>query len=94
MAVNKNLAEDPYERLANAIILQAAIDYRVALKKIRAHPKNRDAVNEALYIDKFLRSSWYSQLTFVDVEYLLRRLQEEISQSESIRGKKNKFDRR
>lgn len=33
MAGNKNLAEDPYERLANAIILQAVSDYRVALKK-------------------------------------------------------------
>ena len=26
MAGNKNLAEDPYERLANAIILQAVTD--------------------------------------------------------------------
>ena len=48
MAGNENLAEDPYERLANAIILQAVTDYRVALKKIKAHPKNRDAINEAL----------------------------------------------
>ena len=43
MAGNKNLAEDPYERLANAIILQAVADYRVALKKIKAHPKDRKA---------------------------------------------------
>ena len=33
MAGNKNLAEDPYERLANAIILQAVTDYRVVLKR-------------------------------------------------------------
>ena len=35
MAGNKNLAEDSYERLANAIILQAVTEYRTALKKIR-----------------------------------------------------------
>ena len=33
MAGSKNLAEDPYERLANAIILQAVTDYRAALKR-------------------------------------------------------------
>lgn len=94
MAANKNLVEDPYERLANAIVLQAVSDYRVALKKIKAHPKNREAISEALEIEKFFRSGWYSILTDVDGEYLIRRLQDEIRQSESIRGKKNKSNRR
>ena len=94
MVGSKNLAEDPYERLANAIVLQAVADYRVALKKIKAHPKNREAISEALEIEKFFRSGWYSQLTDVDGEYLIRRLQDEIRQSESIRGKKNKSIRR
>lgn len=90
MAGNKNLTEDPYERLANAIILQAVTDYRVALKKIKANPRNKDAINEALQIEKFFRSGWYSVLTSVDGEYLIKRLQEEIRQSESIRGRKHK----
>ena len=94
MAGSKNLAEDLYERLANAVVLQAVSDYRVALKKIKAHPKNREAISEALEIEKFFRSGWYSILTDVDGEYLIRRLQDEIRQSESIRGKKNKSDRR
>ena len=94
MSGSKNLAEDPYERLANAIVLQAVSDYRVALKKIKAHPKNREAISEALEIEKFFRSGWYSILTDVDGEYLIRRLQDEIRQSESIRGKKNKSNRR
>ena len=94
MAGSKNLAEDPYERLANAIVLQAVADYRGALKKIKAHPKNREAISEALEIEKFFRSGWYSILTDVDGEYLIRRLQDEIRQSESIRGKKNKSNRR
>ena len=94
MAGSKNLAEDPYERLANAIVLQAVSDYRVAHKKIKAHPKNREAISEALEIEKFFRSGWYSILTDVDGEYLIRRLQDEIRQSESFRGKKNKSNRR
>ena len=94
MAGSKNLAEDPYERLANAIILQAVSDYKVALKKIKAHPKNREAISEALEIEKFFRSGWYGILTDVDGEYLIRRLQDEIRQSESIRGKKNISNRR
>ena len=94
MAGSKNLAEDLYERLANAVVLQAVSDYRVALKKIKAHPKNREAISEALEIEKFFRSGWYSQLTDVDGEYLIRRLQDEIRQSESIRGKKNISNRR
>ena len=92
MAGNKNLAEDPYERLANAIILQAVADYRVALKKIKAHPRNKDAINEALEIERFFRSGWYQQLTSVDGEYLIRRLQEEIRQSKSISGKRGQSE--
>ncbi len=94
MAGNKNIAEDPYERLANAIILQAVSDYRVAFKKVKAHPKNKEAISEALEIERFFRSGWYSQLTGVDGEYLIQRLQDEVRQSKSIRGRKNKSDRR
>ena len=82
MAVNKNLAENPYERLANAVILQAVTDYRVALKKIKTYPINKDAVSEALSIERFFRSGWYSMLTSVDGEYMIRKLQGEITQSE------------
>ena len=86
MAGNKNLAEDPYERLANAIILQAVADYRVALKKIKAHPKDRKAIDEALEIERFFRSGWYSQLISVDGEYLIKRLQDEVRQSDAKRA--------
>ena len=86
MAGNKNLAEDPYERLANAIILQAVSDYRIALKKVKAHPHNKEAISEALEIERFFRSGWYSQLTSVDGEYLIRRLQDEVRQSDAKRA--------
>lgn len=71
---SKNLAENPYEKLANAIVLQAVSDYRAALKKVKKNPKNRDAIDEALQIEKFFRSEWYQVLTAVDGEYLIDRL--------------------
>ena len=94
MAGSKNIAEGRYEQLATDIVRQGVCDYRVALKKIKAHPKDREAISEALEIEKFFRSGWYGILTDVDGEYLIRRLQDEIRQSESIRGKKNKSNRR
>ena len=76
-AVNKQTG-NAYENLANAIIVQAAEDYRAALKKIKAHPKNKDVINEALRIERFFRSGWYQRLTNVDGEFLIRKLQENI----------------
>ena len=78
MAGTKNLTEDPYERLANAIILQAVTDYRAALQQIKRNPKNRETIDEAMRVESFFRSGWYSQLTAVDGEYLIRRLQDEV----------------
>lgn len=78
---SKNLAENPYEKLANAIVLQAVSDYRVALKKVKKNPKNRDAIDETLQIEKFFRSEWYQVLTSVDGEYLIDRLREEVSET-------------
>ena len=75
---SKNLAENPYERLANAIILQAASDYRRDLKKLKKNPQNRDVMNDALQIEKFFRSPWYQVLTTVDGEFLIQKLRKEI----------------
>lgn len=75
---SKYLAEDPYERLANAIILQAASDYRRDLKKLKKNPQKRDVLNEVMQIEKFFHSSWYQVLTTVDGEFLIKKLRKEI----------------
>lgn len=80
--VGKNLAEDPYEHLANAIILSAVSDYRAALKRVKRNQGSKTAMDEVLRIEKFFRSPWYQRLTSVDGEFLIRRLQDEIRQSE------------
>ena len=61
---------DPYENLANAIVLQAVKDYRDALKRLKKKPGNQTA-------ERFFRSGWYKALTSVDGEYLIQKLREE-----------------
>ena len=76
---NSNLAEDPYETLANAIVLRAVQDYRAALKRLKKHPNKKDVENEVIKIEKFFKSQWYQALTSVDGEYLINRLRKEAS---------------
>ena len=78
---SRNLAENPYEKLANAIVLQAVSDYRAALKKVKKNPKNGDAIDGVLQIEKFFRSEWYQVLTSVDGEYLIDRRRKEVAET-------------
>lgn len=56
----------PYENLANAIVMQAVKDYRRSIRE-----------DECESIERFFRSSWFSVLTSVDPEFLIRNLREE-----------------
>ncbi len=67
-----------YENLANAIVLQAVKDYRVALKCLKANPRNRTAAADRVEIERFFRSRWFTILTSVDGEMLIRSLQREV----------------
>ena len=60
------LGTNPWERLANAIIWQAAEDYR-----------NLESRTELEKLDRFFRSRWFSALCRLDAETLLARLKEE-----------------
>ena len=68
---------DPYENLAQAVILQTVKDYRTARKKLKYHPKNKDAKLMIEDCERFFRSDWFGVLTSVDGQMLLRKLQEE-----------------
>ena len=67
-----------YENLANAIILQAVKDYRIALKCLKVNPNNRDALADKDEVERFFRSQWFSTLTSVDGEMLIRTLCKEV----------------
>ena len=59
---------NPYEELANAIVLQAVKDYRLTEDEA-----------ELAEIERFFRSGWFGVLSKVDPEYLIRNLRKEKS---------------
>lgn len=69
---------DPYQNLANAIVLAAVKDYRKALKKLKKHPKNTTAKDEVDELERFFHSRLYSIYTNVDPEYLISKLRKEV----------------
>ena len=67
----------PYQRLANAIVEQAAKDYRSALKALARDSDNAYVQDEVKSIERFFRSRLYGILTNVDGDYLIDKLREE-----------------
>ena len=65
------------QALANAIIIQAAKDYKSALRILKRHPNSRAAMDEAMKIEQFFHSTWYGVLTQVNPDYLVNRLRKE-----------------
>ena len=57
---------NPYKNLANAIILQAAKDYRLT-----------DDEQQLQKIECFFRSGWFGVLSKVDTEFLIKELRKE-----------------
>ena len=66
--------QDPYQNLANAIVLSAVKDYRDALKRLKKKPNNKLAADERDDIERLFRSGYFAILTEIDPEYLIDRL--------------------
>ena len=71
---------EPYQNLANAIILMAVKDYRDALMKLKKRPFYGPAQDMKNEVERFFRSDWYRELTSVDGEILIKKLQAEVSE--------------
>ena len=65
---------EPYESLANAIIVQAVKDYREALQRLDRHPEKNDYKAEVKSLERFFCSSWYQILTDLDGNLLMRKV--------------------
>lgn len=70
------MEEEVPESFEDYIQSREGVDY------IKRNPKSKAAIDEALQLEKFFGSSWYQQLTSVDGKFLIRKLQDEIRQSE------------
>lgn len=70
---------NPYKELANAIIVQAVKDYRDAAERLRYTPDDKSTQHDKRSIEKFFRSNWFSILSDLNGELLLKKLKEEVS---------------
>ncbi len=66
------------QNLANEIIIKAVKDYRAALRRQARNPDSPKAKHDIYEIERFFRSEWFSCLTEISGEYLIRRLREEV----------------
>ena len=69
---------DAFEKLANAIILQAVKDYRFALKRLAKHPSNDFALYTKREVECFFHSGLFNVLTSLNPDMLIQQLQEEV----------------
>lgn len=68
---------EPYERLANAVVLQAVKDWRMAVKKLKRGKKNYDAERIKEQTEEFFLSNRFSYFTLTDGRALLEKLKKE-----------------
>lgn len=66
-----------YEELANAVIVQAAKDWRKAVRTLKKHPQYRTANQMRAECECFFKSEWFMVLTNVEGSYLLGKLKKE-----------------
>ena len=66
-----------YENLANAVIEQAVKDYRRAKAKLAKEAEDVMALKMRRETERFFCFAWFGQLTALDGELLLEKLEEE-----------------
>ena len=62
---------DAYQNLANAIIILAVKDYKVALARYKKFPNDKDNIREVDELEKFFLSDWFQLLSDLDGEQLM-----------------------
>ena len=73
----KQAIAESYQNLANAIVEQAAEDYREALIKYKSKGKKSE-LKKINSLEKFFKSKYYGCLTNVNGSYIVNKLKTEI----------------
>ena len=68
---------DPYQNLAQAIVLSGVKDWRSAVKKLKKRPKHEPSLQMKVECERFFLSEWFETLTSVDGEVILKKLKQE-----------------
>ncbi len=74
---------EPWENLANAVIVTAVRDYKRVLVKLKRNPNNKAAGKEKQELEGFFYGSWFEMLTNLDPQYLVKRVQKMVEEKEN-----------
>ena len=66
---------NPYQLLANAIVAQAAQDYKEALLAWAKNKRDEDSILEKKDLEEFFLSGWFGILSDLDGEVLMKKIQ-------------------
>ena len=72
--------DENYQKLANAIILQAVKDFRPAYRRLKKQPNDRLAQDTVREITQFFCSDYFRALTDLDGPALLNRIIREMDE--------------
>ena len=76
-----------YRELGNAVVKQAADDYRKALRGVGYNGKKPENVIKE--VERFFRSHYFELFTKIDGEYLIERLKKEHEENERSKHESN-----
>ena len=71
---------DPYEALANAVVLQAVKDWRDSVQQLNKGKRNIAAEATKEECERFFKSSYFNTFTELDGNMLLNKLQSEVAE--------------
>ena len=69
---------DGYQQLANAIVEQAAKDYRAAYRMLTMNPRDKAAKREMKSIEQFFSSEFFSIICSLDGSQLLKDIRKDL----------------
>lgn len=69
---------DPWQSLANAIIVQACEDYRTVCEMVKLKPRSKQWREERRKLLEFFKSEYCSLLSKVDVDVLIEKINKDM----------------
>ena len=85
--------ENQYVLLANAIIIQAVKDYRRYIKAQLKSPNDLAIRGQINLLEKFFKSQWCSELSDLNIDYLLTEVRREVIKEFKEKKMKAKKDK-
>ena len=73
----KHTGMDPWEALRNAIVIQAAEDYRKSLQALKGNPDNYMNRQTKRECEDFFTSDWFKDLSEVSGVMIMKEIQKE-----------------